>query len=110
MRASGLHDATLGDSQGPQRGFEPSQLGDQRSRELERHEANGGRRHIVGGLTEVYVIVRMDGRVAPAAATEALVGGIGDDLVDVHMDRRARPRGGGCEDGGAGDGGWGGAV
>src|SRR5206468_11409100 len=103
MRASRLHDATLADSQAPQRGFEPSQLGNQRSRELERHEANGGRRHVVRGLTEVHVIVRMDGRVAPAAATESLVGEIGDDLVDVHMDRRARAGVEAVEDGDVGN-------
>ncbi len=53
-------------------------------------EVDGGREHVVAGLAEVDVIVGMHGRLVAAFAAEQFVGAAGDDLVGVHVGRRAR--------------------
>ncbi len=53
-------------------------------------DVHGRRNHVVGRLAEVDVVVRVDDAVTDALAHN-LRGAVGDDLVGVHVRRRARP-------------------
>src|SRR5207245_3776247 len=61
-----------------------------RLRQLERREAHRGRRGVVRGLAHVHVVVGVHVLVRPETATEDLVGAVGQNLVDVHVERDAR--------------------
>ena len=54
-----------------------------------RRERERGRVHVVRRLRAVDVIVRVHAVVRPARAAQQLVGAVRDDLVHVHVDRRA---------------------
>ena len=58
----------------------------------QRGDVNGGRKQVVARLAAVYVVVRVDRLTRMTRAGEQLVGALGDDLVGVHVARRARPR------------------
>ena len=61
--------------------LEPLERGQQRvGRLVERGEVHGAREHVVGGLPHVHVVVRV----------RAVAGERRDDLVGVHVRRRAR--------------------
>ena len=53
-------------------------------------DPRGGREHVIGGLTHVDVIVRMDLSVGASGAAEQLRGAVGEDFVGVHVVRRPR--------------------
>src|SRR5439155_706367 len=61
-----------------------------RLRQVERREAHRGRRGVVRGLAHVHVVVGVHVLVRPETATEDLVGAVGQNLVDVHVERDAR--------------------
>ena len=92
MRAPRLDDAARARGVTPQRADERDQLTVQRLQHLERHQADRGRRDVVGRLAEVDVVVGMDRMPAPAPAAQPLVGEAGDHLVDVHVGGRAGAR------------------
>ena len=62
----------------------------ERLRQLERREAHRGRRGVVRGLAHVHVVVGVHVLVRPETAAEDLVGAVGQNLVDVHVERDAR--------------------
>src|SRR5438046_337966 len=74
------------------RALELFELAVQRREQLERHEADCGGRDVVRRLCEVDVVVGVDRYPAAAAAAEALVGEVRDDLVHVHVNGRAGAR------------------
>ena len=52
-------------------------------------EVNGGREHVIGALRGVHVVVGVD-PLRPPGLPEQFRGAVGDDLVGVHVARRAR--------------------
>ena len=50
----------------------------------------GGRNDVVGGLAVVYVVVGMHQGIIALGAAQDINGAVGDDLVGVHVHRRAR--------------------
>ena len=89
MRPTRLHHVSLAGGQTPKGRLEPRALGEQRVSQVEGHESDGRRRHVVGGLAEVHVIVGMDRRVSSAAPAQMLIGEVRDDFVHVHVHRCA---------------------
>src|SRR5216117_2530967 len=92
VRAPHLHDRPLTAGEPGERALELSELAVQRREQLEGHEADRGGRDVVRRLCEVDVVVGVDRYPAAAAAAEALVGEVRDDLVHVHVDGRAGAR------------------
>ena len=44
-----------------------------------------GRKSVVGALSTIHMVIRMDAVLAAQPEAEHLVGAVGDDLVDVHV-------------------------
>ena len=63
-----------------------------RLQEARQHQQNRepcrGRKHVIGGLAHVDVVVRMDPGIGPARFPETLGGQIREHLVRVHVVRR----------------------
>ena len=90
MRAPGLHEVRVLPGLRGENIGELVQLLAQRLRELEVRQAHRGRRHVVRRLAHVHVIVGTHVLVGAEAPAADLVRAIGDDLVDVHVERHAR--------------------
>ena len=75
---------------GRQRGPQPIDRQQQSFERLERRQVHHRRKHVVGRLAAVDVIVGMDRPVAAERLTGDLVGAVGDHLVGVHVGVRAR--------------------
>ena len=90
--AAGLEHVVERFGSSAERGAQAVEGRQQIGQQAQRAEPDGRGDHVVGGLRHVDVIVGVNRRVLATTTAEQLVGAVGEDLVAVHVVRRAGAR------------------